>query len=46
LIKDYNPNALPKEYGGYHLEEIKVLKNAKFEEFIEYILGLILIKPI
>jgi len=46
LIKEYNPNVLPKQYGGYHLEEVKILKEPKFEEFIEYILGLIMIKPI
>jgi hypothetical protein len=45
-MKEYNPNCLPKQYGGYHMEDIKILKDTKFEEFIEYILGLILVKPI
>lgn len=47
MIKNYYPNCLPMEYGGYHCLESYTIKNQfDVDEFIEYTLSMILIKAV
>lgn len=47
MIKDFNPNCLPMEYGGYHsLESYKIKNHFKLDDFIEYTLSMIMVKNI
>lgn len=47
LIKEYYPNCLPIEYGGYHdVEGYKIKNEFLLNDFIEYTLTMILIKKI
>jgi len=47
MMKEFYPNCLPIEYGGYHdLEAYKIKNEFQSEEFIDYSLSMILIKKI
>jgi hypothetical protein len=48
IIKDYNPNCLPSEYGGYHSIEnfYKATEENSIDDLIHRIISMILVKNI